>query len=131
MRYALVSILTFAACSYRSVPMEGSPDVEREAEVVVHPDVKNFVKVSRRSQSRTEDGRLQIQIMFANEENRNVPLVVRTDWMDDHGRILHQSGPSQVLLTTGGTVLYEASSLDARATKYAVSVRGASEYRKD
>lgn len=130
MRYAFPTLLLLVACSSRNRPMEGGEDVEREAQVVVHPDLRDDVKVTRRSQSHTEDGRLQIQIMFGNEEDKNIPLIVRTDWMDDHGRVLHQSGPSQLLLPDGGTVLYQASSLDARATKYAVSVRGANQDRK-
>ncbi|MGH7163326.1 MAG: YcfL family protein [Planctomycetota bacterium] len=125
---AFVAAVGCGSDRYRAA--RSGEDVEAKAQVAIHPDIEKKVTVVKRSASRTHDGRLHLQVVLGSETNADRALLVRTDWLDENGVIVGQSGWRTLYLPGGSTAVYESDALDARATAYGVSIRPASTDRE-
>lgn len=123
-------LLLLVACNERNKVAREGEDVEAAAPVAIHPDINRRIRYVKHSQRRLPDGRLAIRVVLESRSTKDRPLILRTSWLDDIDDVIEQSDERQVLIPTGGTVVFEDVSWSPRATNFNVAVRAASTKRK-
>lgn len=126
-----VLMMLLAACaSGPKTARESDVTDPKQGTVTIHPDIDETVTIGRLSVAHTDDGRMQIQMLLVNEKSAHLPLIIRTDWLDDAGWMVSQSDWKHVQLPGATTTYYDAASMSAKATHFAVHVRPASQERE-
>ena len=130
LRKTIPILLLLVACTDRNKVAREGEDVEAQAPVAVHPDINRRIRYVKHSQRRLPDGRLAIRVVLASKSTKDRPLILRTSWLDEIDDVIEQSDERQVLIPSGGTVVFEDVSWSPRAKKFNVAVRPASTKRK-
>ena len=123
-----IPLLAVACKSARQVEAKPSKN-KRQLPITIHSRLKDDVLVAGFSSKRSEDGRLRVQLVLENQESGTIPISVSTTWYDENG-IVGQSEGTPLVLPGGGSKVYEAGALDARADEFHVSILPMSTKRK-
>ena len=122
---ALVAIST-AGCSWRPIPARGLTGIDSTADVLaLDPDAYDTVALRAKQVTRTEDGRLRIELDIANIDPswRTVTVQVQTRFLDPAGVYSGDETPMEmVVISPDSTVHYECVSLTPAAS-YVVHIK--------
>jgi uncharacterized protein YcfL len=131
-RIALLVLIPLlaVACKSSSKQVEAKPSKnKKQLPVTIHSKLKDDVLVAGFASNRSEDGRLRVQLVLENQESKTIPVSVSTTWFDDSG-IVGESEGTPLVIPGGGSKVYEAGALDARADHFHVSILPMSQKRK-
>ena len=118
------------ACNYRNEPANQDADLEGEHAVVVHESIDHTVKYVKHAVGYTDDGRMRIQVVLSSKAGKDRALILTTQWFDGGGAVVEESTPRQMVIPTGGTLVFEDAAFTTEAVYFNVQVRPAETSRK-
>lgn len=127
-----LTLLVFAACSYRAKPAREAEGLDTGAavQVMVHPKIDDDVYVSERTAERMDDGRMKVRVVFVSDKKRDLSIIAQASWLDENGRIIGTGNARTLVLPSTAPVVYEEDSYSDRANSCRISLRPSSTTRR-